>query len=348
MPPTPERTIAVLSVSDLSKLPPTVLVASDGPAAMFVDLDSAHRMDSSDVSNAIERAELYPGVLVGLATRPLANGGVAVASALSFTLSKERPGEWGIQTEDPAAAASSVEGSLAASPHASLVLSQVLRCSAGLEANAGVWLESLAYSTLLASNEFRQWRLSHPIRGPVDDTPYIDLRRRGNVLEVRLARPERRNALTTSTRRAIAEALCMAIIDLDLRVELTGEGPSFCSGGDLDEFGTAQDVALAHAVRSAHGPAQVMTAAASQTTAFVHGPCVGAGVELAAFAGRVHAAAGTTFRLPEVGMGLIPGAGGTVSIGRRIGRWRTAWMAMTGTSVGTEQALEWGLVDDVD
>ena len=52
----------------------------------------------------------------------------------------------------------------------------------------------------------------------------------------------------------------------------------------------------------------------------VHGACVGAGVELAAFADRVIARPSTRFRLPEVGMGLIPGAGGAVSIPRRIGR----------------------------
>ncbi|MFE7797968.1 enoyl-CoA hydratase/isomerase family protein [Nocardia sp. NPDC057440] len=46
-------------------------------------------------------------------------------------------------------------------------------------------------------------------------------------------------------------------------------------------------------------------------------------------------------------MGLIPGAGGTVRIPRRIGRWRTAWLALTGQRIDATTALEWGLVDEV-
>ena len=68
-------------------------------------------------------------------------------------------------------------------------------------------------------------------------------------------------------------------------------------------------------------------------TARVHGPSVGSGVELAAFAGRVVAAPDATFALPEVAMGLVPGAGGTVSIPARIGRHRTAWLALTGERI---------------
>ena len=53
------------------------------------------------------------------------------------------------------------------------------------------------------------------------------------------------------------------------------------------------------------------------------------------------------FRLPEVAMGLIPGAGGTASLPRRIGRRRTAWMALTGQPVDVDTAARWGLVDRV-
>jgi enoyl-CoA hydratase/carnithine racemase len=46
-------------------------------------------------------------------------------------------------------------------------------------------------------------------------------------------------------------------------------------------------------------------------------------------------------------MGLIPGAGGTVSIPRRIGRWRTFHLALTGAALDARTALEWGLIDQV-
>jgi enoyl-CoA hydratase/carnithine racemase len=59
----------------------------------------------------------------------------------------------------------------------------------------------------------------------------------------------------------------------------------------------------------------------------------------------VTAAAGTFFRLPEVSMGLIPGAGGTATIPRRIGRHRACFMAISGADIDLPTALAWGLID---
>lgn len=100
---------------------------------------------------------------------------------------------------------------------------------------------------------------------------------------------------------------------------VAGAGPSFCSGGDLDEFGTAPELVTAHFVRARHGAGGLLHRLAARAEVRVHGSCVGASIELLAFAGRVVAAPGTTFRLREAAMGLMPGAGGTVSIPRRIG-----------------------------
>jgi enoyl-CoA hydratase/carnithine racemase len=68
-------------------------------------------------------------------------------------------------------------------------------------------------------------------------------------------------------------------------------------------------------------------------------------MELPAFARCVVARDDTWFQLPELGMGLIPGAGGTVSLPRRIGRWRTAWLAISGARLDVDMAARWGLVD---
>jgi len=81
--------------------------------------------------------------------------------------------------------------------------------------------------------------------------------------------------------------------------------------------------------------------------AHLHGPVAGSGIELAAFAGRVVADGSTRISLPEVGLGLIPGAGGTVSLPRRIGRHRTLRLALEPGSVDAATALAWGLVDEV-
>jgi enoyl-CoA hydratase/carnithine racemase len=85
----------------------------------------------------------------------------------------------------------------------------------------------------------------------------------------------------------------------------------------------------------------------ARTTAHLHGACLGAGIELPAFARRVIAAEDTRFALPELGLGLVPGAGGTVSLTRRIGRWRTAYLALTGLSLTAQEALRWGLIDAI-
>jgi enoyl-CoA hydratase/carnithine racemase len=173
------------------------------------------------------------------------------------------------------------------------------------------------------------------------------LARDGDVLHITLNRPERRNAYGAQLRDALVAALDVALYDPDVRVVLDGAGPCFCAGGDLAEFGTVPDAATGHLIRTRHGAARPLHALAARTEVRVHGPCVGAGVELAAFAGRVVAAPGTTFRLPEVGMGLIPGAGGTVSLPRRIGVPRTLHLALTGAELDVETALAWGLVDEI-
>jgi enoyl-CoA hydratase len=83
-------------------------------------------------------------------------------------------------------------------------------------------------------------------------------------------------------------------------------------------------------------------------TVEVHGACIGAGVELPSFAGHVVAAPDAFFQLPELSMGLVPGAGGTVSLTRRIGRYRTAYLALSGARIDAPTAARWGLVDAVD
>jgi enoyl-CoA hydratase/carnithine racemase len=149
-------------------------------------------------------------------------------------------------------------------------------------------------------------------------------------------------------RDALCESLALAIQDASVRrIVLHGAGASFCSGGDLDEFGTLPDPATAHAIRSTRSPAALLARVAERAVAHVHGACVGAGAELPAFCARVMADPGAFFELPEVSLGLVPGAGGTVSLPRRIGRQRTAWLALTGRRLPAEEARAWGLVDEI-
>jgi enoyl-CoA hydratase/carnithine racemase len=90
-----------------------------------------------------------------------------------------------------------------------------------------------------------------------------------------------------------------------------------------------------------------MAACADRVRVELHGACVGAGIELPAFTRHVAAREDAFFQLPEVSLGLVPGAGGTVSIPRRIGRQRTAWLAISSARLDPATALEWGLIDEL-
>ncbi|MGH3522015.1 MAG: enoyl-CoA hydratase/isomerase family protein [Mycobacterium sp.] len=216
----------------------------------------------------------------------------------------------------------------------------------------GVVTESLAYSTLQAGPEFARWLAE---RGPASmpDIPDpVQAQRDGNTLRIRFNRPQRHNAFSTDARAALLEVLTVARVDPSVdEVVLSGNGPSFCSGGDLAEFGTFADPASAHLARTRHSPALVLDALTGRLgrscRVEVHGQVLGSGLEMAAFCGRVEAQPDSLFGLPELSLGLIPGAGGTVSITRRIGRWRTAYLVLSGRNIDPATALRWGLVDAV-
>jgi len=238
-------------------------------------------------------------------------------------------------------------------PHASAVCDDVLRAVDPAGATlAAVVTESLAYSTLQAGPEFARWLDE---RGPAevpDIADPVQAQRDGDILRIFFNRPQRHNAFSTDARAALLEALSVAQLDPSVAgIVLGGNGPSFCSGGDLAEFGTFADPASAHLARTRHSPALVLDALTTRfgraCRAEVHGRVLGSGLEMAAFCGWVEAKRDSVFGLPELGMGLIPGAGGTVSVTRRIGRWRTAYLVLSGRTIGAETALAWGLVDAV-
>ena len=179
-------------------------------------------------------------------------------------------------------------------------------------------------------------------------------RRNGSVTPCTSGSTARRrhNAFSTPARAALLEALEIALVDPSVtEVVLTGNGPSFCSGGDLSEFGSFDDPASAHVARTRHSPALVLDEITGRLgelcRAEVHGQVLGSGLEMAAFCGHVTCRAGATLGLPELSLGLVPGAGGTVSITRRIGRWRTAYLVLSGRFIDAAKALDWGLVDAV-
>jgi hypothetical protein len=249
-----------------------------------------------------------------------------------------------LRTGDPALEA--ITATVAANPIASASFATLLRGAEPRSVGAGLLAESAVYSALQAGPEFAAWRASRPVRTRVEEGPSVQVERTGDELHITLSRPAVHNALDRAMRDALVEAFALVHADPSIsRAHLAGEGPSFCAGGDLDEFGSFPDPATAHLVRLQQSAGLWIDRVCERVTAHLHGACVGSGIELPAFAADVVADRSTVISLPEVALGLVPGAGGTVSLPRRIGRHRTARLGLTGEQIDASTALSWGLVD---
>lgn len=309
----------------------------------IVELDSEETWAAGAAMRYAHRARTR--VLVGVSRDELPAEAAAVMETLAVTLAPSGPGRSWVAAQD--GDLDLIRATVRAAPRAAATLVSLLPVIPRVDVAEGLIIESLAYSMLLAGPEFRQWRTTTPQGGgsPDDDSPVL-LSRDGDILSIVLNRPDRHNAFGRAVRDGLIEGLEMALQDPSIaQVRLTGRGRSFCSGGDLDEFGTTPDVVTAHLLRVGHSAGHLVHLLRDRVVGQLHGACIGAGIEIPAFAGRVEALEGTWFRLPELAMGLIPGAGGTVSVTRRIGRWRTAYMTLTGRKISLQRALDWGLVD---
>jgi enoyl-CoA hydratase/carnithine racemase len=281
--------------------------------------------------------------VIGLATTPLPEEAAPLLEALTLTIAPGGPGRAWVDGD-----ADALIASIRAAPQAAFTTTGLLRLTARTSITDGLTAESMAYSLLLGGREFAAWRATRPRRPiPEDTEPPVLIERIGDVLRIQFNRPARRNAFSAGLRNAFLEALALAEADPSItQVDVTGAGPSFCAGGDLDEFGSAEDLVAAHAVRLRASAGLAISRMADRVRPVLHGACVGAGIEVPSFANCVAARPGTWFQLPELRMGLLPGAGGTVGITRRIGRWRTAYLAVSGSAIDLGTALSWGLVDE--
>lgn len=236
-------------------------------------------------------------------------------------------------------------------PVTAMVLVQTARSAENINADLALDVESMAYATLQAGREFACWRSrEQPDAPPVvqEAGAPILLSRDGTTVQARLNRPRNRNAMNLEMRGAWMEALELLTLDDSITLmHFSGHGACFSTGGDLNEFGSFPDPATAHQVRSICSPARLLARQGSRISFYLHGACLGSGIELPAFGRRVIAHSRAFFQLPELALGLIPGAGGTVSIARRIGRQRLVWMVLSGKRIAARQALQWGLIDEI-
>ncbi len=237
---------------------------------------------------------------------------------------------------------------ICAHPLASATLVQLLRHNAQANVRDGLLAESLAFGMLQASADFRHYLTTQPAPLPCGDEEPLKLERIGDQLSITFNHPHRRTAYSIAMRDAFYEALLLLASGVGIaRAVVRGDGDCFCTGGDLSEFGLASDAAQAHIVRLSRPTGSLLARLAPRLEFQVHRACIGSGIELPAFAARLVASADTIFQLPEISLGLIPGAGGTVSITRRIGRQRTAYLALSAKRIKAGTALAWGLIDAI-
>lgn len=245
-----------------------------------------------------------------------------------------------------------IERSVRDFPLAATMLGQTLRLTERLPVGDGLIAESLAYSTLLGGDEFRNWLAQRPAAEatvPSVGKELINTDRADDHVTLTLASPDTRNAMTAAMREAFYAALANVLDDPSRpTVVLRAEGKCFSTGGDLAEFGTASDLAEAHVARTLHSCARAIFALGNRVGVRIQGACIGSGLEIAAAAHRRTATADAWFQLPELRMGLIPGAGGTVSVACSIGRHRTCWLVLTGERLRATQALDWGLIHAIE
>lgn len=160
------------------------------------------------------------------------------------------------------------------------------------------------------------------------------------------------NYLDWPTVTALAQSLATLTADPAVRaICLQGQAENFLLGVDLAVFvqciASGEIERILNFTRAAHELLAEIERSPKPVAAWVRGGAIGGGLELALACQRIVAAPNAKFALPETGLGIYPGMGGTQRLPRRIGVGLAKWMIYTGAIVPSQHALEIGLVDAV-
>jgi len=176
---------------------------------------------------------------------------------------------------------------------------------------------------------------------PSQATPAIHLAREGAVLVARINNPPV-NALGFAVREGLLRAIDQAAADDAVRALLiVGEGNTFIGGADIREFGKP---ALAPSLPEV---CDRIEASDKLVIVAIHGPALGGGLEIALAAHFRIAMSAAKLGLPEVSLGLLPGAGGTQRAPRLMGAKAAAELMLSGQALSAQAALAAGLIDRV-
>jgi enoyl-CoA hydratase len=170
-----------------------------------------------------------------------------------------------------------------------------------------------------------------------------------HIAYVTLNRPHALNVYTIQMRDDLFEVLSAIKDDPDVKVVIfKGAGEkAFCAGADLSQFLTAPSPTVARQVRFGRDVWALFLSIPQPLIAAVHGYVLGSGMEIALCCDIRIASEDVRFGLPEVGLGIIPAAGGTQTLPRIIGRARALEMLLTNHWVTAGEAYDFGLVNKV-
>jgi len=172
-------------------------------------------------------------------------------------------------------------------------------------------------------------------------TPVVDLDRRGRVAVVTVNNPPV-NALSQAVRQGLRDGVAQAAADRDVdAIVIACAGRTFIAGADITEFGKPPQEPSLHTVLD------VIEGSPKPVIAAIHGTALGGGLEVTLACHWRVAVKSARLGLPEVKLGLLPGAGGTQRLPRVVGVEKALQMIVSGDPIGAEEARRLGLVDEL-
>ncbi len=163
------------------------------------------------------------------------------------------------------------------------------------------------------------------------------------LFEVVISRPDAMNALNPE----VLGQLSRSLLDLEQKkarvVIFSGEGRAFVAGADISKMKDMNAEQALEFSKMGHGVFNQIEKASFVSIAMVNGFCLGGGLELALSCDLMWTHSKAKFGLPEVGLGLIPGFGGTQRLQKKVGETRAKWMALSGEMFSAKDLKDWGL-----
>lgn len=175
----------------------------------------------------------------------------------------------------------------------------------------------------------------------------IRLEQEGAIATLFIDRPKALNALNTKTLQELESALKSLPADVRVLIVTGGGEKAFVAGADIAEMAALTDAQAQEFGALGHRVMAALEALPIPTIAAVNGFALGGGSELALACDFIYASEKAKLGLPEVGLGVIPGFGGTQRLTRAVGRARAKELIFTGDRIDAAKAKEIGMVLEV-